>query len=51
MKKLILNQETLRNITEDELQQVIEFGNTRSGCESICIACPTPTAQITCVCQ
>lgn len=42
MKKLILNQETLRNITEDELQQVVGFGPTNT--------CP-PTRQATCLCQ
>jgi hypothetical protein len=42
MKKLILNQETLRNITEDELQQVVGFGPTNT-----CV----PTRQATCLCQ
>jgi hypothetical protein len=46
MKKLILNQETLRNLTKDELQHVVGFGGTHT-CESICFACPTTTVQPT----
>ena len=42
MKTLILNQETLRNLTEDELHQVLEFRPTDT--------CP-PTRQATCLCQ
>ena len=40
MKKLILNQETLRNLTEAELRQVVGAGNSAT-CLSICHACGT----------
>ena len=49
-KKLVLSQETLRNLTQDELTQVAAAGNSHS-CVSICAACPTTTVQITCACQ
>jgi len=45
-KKLVLNQETLRNLTESELQQVAAAGKSAS-CVSICAACPTTTVQPT----
>lgn len=48
MKKLILSQETLRNLTEDELRHVAGVGTTHT-CASLCNGCTT-TPPITPAC-
>ena len=40
LKKLVLNQETVRNLTPDELQDVVGGFNTMSACASGQLTCP-----------
>src|SRR5436305_3630732 len=40
LKKLVLNQETVRNLAPDELQDVVGGFNTMSACASGQLTCP-----------
>jgi hypothetical protein len=44
MKKLVLNQETLRNLTAGELQNVVGGSGPHSAC-----TCPTTTQPLSCI--
>ena len=47
-KKLTLNQETLRNLTQEDLRNVVGgFGNTQTcSCHPATVCCPTFTCVV-----